>query len=124
MVPKSNTRHPVVLNCTSKSLAKRAFLDISIDGQPVGRIVVGLYRNDAPVGVATFSDLASGAAGISYRRKEFVQIMPSYVQHGGVRSYGVDAEMAKRTRNHYDGGKSRQRGGGERDWSRSAEQGD
>ncbi|KAF3436926.1 hypothetical protein FNV43_RR19679 [Rhamnella rubrinervis] len=84
-------------SCTSKSLAKRAFLDISIDGQPVGRIIVGLYRNDAPVGVATFSDLASGAAGISYRRKEFVKIMPSYVQHGGVRSYGVDAEIAKRT---------------------------
>ncbi|KAF3437318.1 hypothetical protein FNV43_RR20071 [Rhamnella rubrinervis] len=84
-------------SCTSKSLTKRAFLDISIDGQPVGRIIVGLYGNDAPVGVATFSDIVSGSAGISYRRKEFVKIMPSYVQHGGVRSYGVDAEMAKRT---------------------------
>ncbi|KAF3437312.1 hypothetical protein FNV43_RR20065 [Rhamnella rubrinervis] len=84
-------------SCASKSLTKRAFLGISIHGQPVGRIIVGLYGNDAPVGVATFSDLVSGAAGISYRRKVFVKIMPSYVQHGGVRSYGVDAEMAKRT---------------------------
>lgn len=83
--------------CTNKSLTKRAFLDISIDGQPAGRIIVGLHGNDAPVGVATFSDLVSGAAGISYRRKEFVKIMPGYVQHGGVRSYGVDAEMAKKT---------------------------
>lgn len=84
-------------SCNNKSLTKRAFIDISIDGEPAGRIIVGLYGNDAPVGVATFSDLVSGAAGISYRRKEFVKIMPSYVQHGGVRSYGVDAEMAKRT---------------------------
>lgn len=85
------------LSCNNKSLTKRAFIDISIDGEPAGRIIIGLYGNDAPIGVATFSDLVSGAAGISYRRKEFVKIMPSYVQHGGVRSYGVDAEMAKRT---------------------------
>lgn len=39
----------------------------------------------------------SGAAGISYRRKEFVKITPNYVQHGGLRSYGVDAELANKT---------------------------
>ena len=80
-----------------KSPTKRAFLDISIDGKPAGRIVIGLYGGDAPAGVSRFSGLVSGAAGITYRRKEFVKIMPNYVQHGGVRSYGVDAELAKRT---------------------------
>lgn len=50
-----------------------------------------------PAGTTRFSNLVSGAAGISYRRKEFVKIMPNYIQHGGVRSYGVDAELAKRT---------------------------
>lgn len=84
-------------NCTAKAPTKRAFLDISIDGEPAGRIVIGLYGDDAPAGAARFSGLVSGAAGISYRRKEFVKIMPNYVQHGGVRSYGVDAELAKRT---------------------------
>lgn len=83
--------------CSDKSLTKKAFLDISIDGKPVGRIVIGLYGNDAPIGSARFASLVSGRAGISYRRKEFVKIMPNYVQHGGVRSYGVDAELAKRT---------------------------
>lgn len=76
---------------------KRAFLDISIDGKPTGRIVIGLYEQTAPVGAATFSDLVSGRAGITYRKKEFVKIMPNYVQHGGIRSYGVDAELASRT---------------------------
>ncbi|KAJ8752314.1 hypothetical protein K2173_003950 [Erythroxylum novogranatense] len=83
--------------CYDKTPSKRAFLDVSIDGEPVGRIVIGLYAEDIPAGAARFSSLVSGAAGISYRRKEFVKIMPGYVQHGGVRSYGVDAELAKRT---------------------------
>lgn len=76
---------------------KRAFLDVSINGEPIGRIVIGLYNNNTPAATARFSDLVSGAAGVSYRRKEFVKIMPKYVQHGGVRSFGVDAELAKKT---------------------------
>ncbi|KAJ1394705.1 Cyclophilin-type peptidyl-prolyl cis-trans isomerase domain [Sesbania bispinosa] len=56
-----------------------------------------LYGDDVPLGVDRFSKIVSGAAGISYRRKEFVKIMPNYVQHGGLRSYGVDAELAKKT---------------------------
>ncbi|KAK9684431.1 hypothetical protein RND81_10G209500 [Saponaria officinalis] len=76
---------------------KRAFLDISIDGKPAGRIVIKLNEDNAPVGAARFSDLVSGRAGISFRRKDFVKIMPNYVQHGGVRSYGVDAELASKT---------------------------
>ncbi|XP_030493316.2 peptidyl-prolyl cis-trans isomerase CYP26-2, chloroplastic [Cannabis sativa] len=83
--------------CGDKNLTKRAFLDISIDGEPVGRIVIGMYGNDTPLGATRLANLVSGSAGISYRRKEFVKIMPGYVQHGGVRSYGVDAEMASRT---------------------------
>ncbi|KAJ9567353.1 hypothetical protein OSB04_003319 [Centaurea solstitialis] len=84
-------------SCTEKALTKRAFLDVSIDGKPVGRVVVGLYGNNVPAGTTKFSDFVSGAAGVSYRRKEFIKITPSYVQHGGVRSYGVDAELAAKT---------------------------
>ncbi|KAJ1392332.1 Cyclophilin-type peptidyl-prolyl cis-trans isomerase domain [Sesbania bispinosa] len=84
-------------SCTEREPTKRVFFDISIDGEPVGRITIGLYGDDVPLGVDRFSKIVSGAAGISYRRKEFVKIMPSYVQHGGLRSYGVDAELAKKT---------------------------
>lgn len=82
-------------NCTNINPTKKAFLDVSIDGAPAGRIVIGLYGDTAPAGAARFGNLVSGAAGISYRRKEFIKIMPNYVQHGGVRSYGVDVELAK-----------------------------
>ncbi|KAK8686436.1 hypothetical protein V6N13_125461 [Hibiscus sabdariffa] len=84
-------------NCSNRVATKRAFLDIAIDGEPAGRIVIGLYGDDVPAGAARFSSIVSGAAGISYRRKEFIKIMPNYVQHGGLRSYGVDAELAKKT---------------------------
>lgn len=50
-------------SCIDKVVTKRAFLDISIDGKPIGRIVVGLYGNNVPAGTAKFSDFVSGAAG-------------------------------------------------------------
>ncbi|KAK6921100.1 Cyclophilin-type peptidyl-prolyl cis-trans isomerase domain [Dillenia turbinata] len=84
-------------SCTDKPYTKRAFIDVSIDGEPVGRIVIGLYGENVRFGANRFSNLVTGKAGISYRRKEFIKIMPNYVQHGGVRSYGVDAELAAKT---------------------------
>ncbi|CAI9113474.1 OLC1v1014084C1 [Oldenlandia corymbosa var. corymbosa] len=90
----SDSKKPVDV-CGDQTVTQRAFLDVSIDGVPVGRIVIGLYGDKVPFGAARLSDLISGAAGISYRRKEFVKITPNYVQHGGVRSYGVDAELAR-----------------------------
>lgn len=82
-----------------KPTTSTAFLDVAIDGQPVGRIAIGLYGNATPIGASRFASLVSGTAGISYRRKDFVKIMPNYLQHAGVRSYGVDAELAARTGN-------------------------
>lgn len=80
--------------CGDRIPTKKAFLDVSIGGEPAGRIVIGLYGDDVPAGTARFSSIVSGKAGISYRRKEFVKIMPGYVQHGGIRSYGADADRA------------------------------
>ncbi|KAL5818042.1 hypothetical protein ACOSQ3_026420 [Xanthoceras sorbifolium] len=104
------------LNCTNKVPTKRAFLDISINGEPIGRIVIGLYGDNAPVGAARFSSLVSGTAGISYRRKEFIKIMPNYVQHGGVSSYGVDAELAQRAGSNLEAGNLKE------EWERNYEQ--
>uniref|UniRef100_A0A1J3EJQ5 Peptidyl-prolyl cis-trans isomerase CYP26-2, chloroplastic n=1 Tax=Noccaea caerulescens TaxID=107243 RepID=A0A1J3EJQ5_NOCCA len=81
-------------DCGDRVPTKKAFLDVSIDGEPIGRIIIGLYGDDVPAGTARFISIVSGKAGISYRRKEFVKIMPGYVQHGGIRSYGADAERA------------------------------
>ncbi|KAF7838598.1 peptidyl-prolyl cis-trans isomerase CYP26-2, chloroplastic [Senna tora] len=93
-------------SCTERKPTKRVFLDVAIDGDPAGRIIIGLYGNDVPAGVDRFSKIVSGAAGISYRRKEFIKIMPNYIQHGGLRSYGVDAELAKGRENSSLGNES------------------
>ncbi|KAK1279750.1 Peptidyl-prolyl cis-trans isomerase CYP18-3 [Acorus gramineus] len=84
-------------DCSYGSPTKRAFFDVSVDREPVGRIIIGLYTDDAPVGATRFSELLSGSSGISYRRKEFIKIMPNYIQHAGLRSYGIDAELANKT---------------------------
>ncbi|CAO2161802.1 unnamed protein product [Urochloa humidicola] len=61
-----------------------AFLDVSIGGEPAGRITVGLFGDASPAATSRFMSLVTG---VGYRRKEFVKIVPGYVQHGGVVSY-------------------------------------
>lgn len=95
--PEENLTTTTTPSCTERKPTKKVFFDIAIDREPVGRITIGLYGDDVPAGVDRFSKIVSGAAGVSYRRKEFVKILPNYVQHGGLRSYGVDAEMARGT---------------------------
>ncbi|XP_011072909.1 peptidyl-prolyl cis-trans isomerase CYP26-2, chloroplastic [Sesamum indicum] len=84
-------------NCADPAPTKQAFIDVSVDGEAIGRIIIGLYSDSVPAGAARFGDIVSGAGGVSYRRKEFVKIMPNYVQHAGLRSYGADAELARKT---------------------------
>ncbi|XP_048561173.1 peptidyl-prolyl cis-trans isomerase CYP26-2, chloroplastic-like [Triticum urartu] len=67
-------------------ITAKAFLDVSIGGEPAGRITVGLFGDAAPAGAARFLSLATG---VGYRRKEFVKVVPGYVQHAGVVSYPV-----------------------------------
>nr|CAB3476569.1 unnamed protein product [Digitaria exilis] len=62
----------------------KAFLDVSIGGEPAGRITVGLFGDASPAAASRFMSLVTG---VGYRRKEFVKIVPGYVQHGGVVSY-------------------------------------
>ncbi|ERN11351.1 hypothetical protein AMTRI_Chr04g179680 [Amborella trichopoda] len=80
-------------SCSELVVTQRVFMEVSINGKLAGRIVIGLFGEDVPSGVNRFSDLVTGKAGASYRRKEFVKIMPNYIQNDGLRSYGVDAEM-------------------------------
>jgi cyclophilin family peptidyl-prolyl cis-trans isomerase len=71
----------------------KAFLDVSIGGEPAGRITVGLFGDAAPSGASRFLSLVTG---VGYRRKEFVKIVPGYVQHGGVVSYPAVAAVTDR----------------------------
>lgn len=71
------------------SITKRVFLDVAIEGRPIGRIVIGLYGDAVPVGAQRFAELAAGQRGIGYRRKEFYKIAKNYIQNVGVRAFSL-----------------------------------
>ncbi|KAL2621844.1 hypothetical protein R1flu_002049 [Riccia fluitans] len=75
-------------------ITKKVFLDISIDGQPVGRVVVGVYGITVPTGAQRFAEIAVGQKGISYKRKEFLKITPTYIQNAGVRTFSLGGGTA------------------------------
>ena len=68
----------------SDEITQKAFLDISIDGEAAGRIIIGLNGGAVPGGAGRFAALVSGELGLTYRRKPFTKILPGYIQHGGV----------------------------------------
>jgi peptidyl-prolyl cis-trans isomerase B (cyclophilin B) len=48
-------------------LALKAYLDVKLEGQKLGRITIELLPSVAPVGAARFADLAVGKQGVGYR---------------------------------------------------------
>ncbi|KAF7020172.1 hypothetical protein CFC21_033293 [Triticum aestivum] len=90
-------------------ITAKAFLDVSIGGEPAGRITVGLFGDAAPAGAARFLSLATG---VGYRRKEFVKVVPGYVQHAGVVSYPVIPAVTDRLAAEMEAARARCVGGG------------
>ncbi|KAL3692144.1 hypothetical protein R1sor_005795 [Riccia sorocarpa] len=76
------------------AITKKVFFDVSIDGQPVGRVVVGVYGIAVPTGAQRFAEIAVGQRGISYKRKEFLKITPTYIQNAGVRTFSLSGGTA------------------------------
>lgn len=70
-------------------ITKKVFMDIAIDGQPAGQIVIGLFGETVPIGAQRFAELAAGKRGIGFRRKEFYKITKSYIQNIGVRTFSL-----------------------------------
>ncbi|KAK3163687.1 hypothetical protein QOZ80_1AG0006890 [Eleusine coracana subsp. coracana] len=96
--------------CVSElAVTAKAFLDVSIGGEPAGRITVGLFGDAAPFATARFRSLVTG---VGYRRKEFVKIVPGYVQHGGVVSYPAVPAVTDRLAAEADALRARCGGGG------------
>jgi len=107
MIHEKKTVQALDISAAIKLQQSVHFLIISINGEPAGRIIIGLHGEDVPARPAGFSNLVSGAAGISYRWKEFIKIMPNYEQHGGVTSYGVRCWACTENRKQLGSWKSR-----------------
>jgi peptidyl-prolyl cis-trans isomerase B (cyclophilin B) len=74
----------------------RVFLDVSIEGEPAGRLEIELLPEAAPVGARRFADLAEEKDGVGYRLGRFdgVFVDKGYVRNAGARSLSYRADGA------------------------------
>ncbi|KAI0088739.1 cyclophilin [Irpex rosettiformis] len=59
------------------------FFDITIDGNPAGRIVFKLFDEDVPKTARNFRELATGQHGFGYQGSSFHRIIPNFMLQGG-----------------------------------------
>jgi len=68
----------------------KVFLEISVDDEPAGRIVLGLFGDDAPKAVKNFRSQATGEMGrwLHYRGTYISKVVPWYIQGGATAPSG------------------------------------
>ena len=71
-----------------ETVTDKAYLDISIDGSPAGRIVIGLFGNAVPMTAGNFLGIAKGTKlkdgrTLSYSGSPFHRIIPGFMNQGG-----------------------------------------
>merc|ERR1711918_22824 len=65
------------------AITKKVFFDISIGGQPAGRIVMGMFGDVVPKTTQNFIELASKPEGEGYKGSKFHRVIPQFMLQGG-----------------------------------------
>jgi hypothetical protein len=68
---------------TEADITDTVFFDITIDGEPAGRIEMGLYGSTTPLTCDNFKQLCTGAPGFGYKGSSFHRIIPGFMCQGG-----------------------------------------